>query len=201
VEVQEGEDRGRVAVVADSQPPERRQPGDRALDGPPEAAPPLAGLDGAPRDPRGEAPAAQGPPPEQEAPQAAHAAAALPTQVAEAFARLALDEAAQAVGSFVTAANRYAEETAPWRSALAGGEAELRTALYHLAAAARLAAWHYWSFIPRAAEEAHRRLAGRPPGSGGGTFGTFAPGGDVLTGPPLFPRVAAAGEVTLRRPP
>jgi methionyl-tRNA synthetase len=115
-------------------------------------------------------------------------AEALPSRVAEYFERLALDEAAAAVGGLVTAANRYAEETAPWHLARSERHEPLETALYHLAAATRLAAWHYWPFIPHAAAEAHRRLSGALPQPGGGAFGALLPGTTVESGAPLSPR-------------
>ena len=118
-------------------------------------------------------------------------AAALPERVAEAFERLAIDEAAAAVGQLVTAANRYAEETAPWVLARSGPPEALGTALFHLAAAARLAAWFFRPFIPSAAAEAHARLAGGPPETAGGTFDALPPGTVVRTGAPLFPRYPA----------
>jgi methionyl-tRNA synthetase len=143
------------------------------------------------------------------------AAEALPAQVADAYARLALDAAGGAVCSFVTTANRYAEETAPWhlaRQSAAGAGAQattgattgsageapqrrLATSLYHLAEAARLAAWYLWPFIPQAAAEAHRRLSGREPVPGLGTFGALVPGTTVRTGAALFPRVESGKQV------
>ncbi|MBI2761858.1 MAG: methionine--tRNA ligase, partial [Chloroflexi bacterium] len=96
---------------------------------------------------------------------------ALPAQVAEAFERLAVDEAAAHVMALVTAANRYAEETAPWQLARAGNNGRLATSLYHLTEAARLAAWYLQPVMPAAAAEAHRRLSGQEPEPCLGTFG------------------------------
>jgi hypothetical protein len=53
--------------------------------------------------------------------------------------------------------------------------------------AARLAAWYYSPIIPRAAAEAHERLAGTQPLPGHGTFET-AVRSTAVFGPPLFPR-------------
>jgi len=116
-------------------------------------------------------------------------AAALPGRGAASFERLALSEAAQAIMRFGTAANRYAEETAPWQLARAGEGGRLATTLYHLVEAARLVAWQLWPFIPEAASEAHRRLADQEVVSGLGTFGAGHDGARVTAGPPLFPRV------------
>ncbi len=126
-------------------------------------------------------------------------AAALPQRVAAAFERLALDQALEAITGWVTAANRYAEAAAPWRLARAGEREALDTALYHLAEAARLASWYLWPFIPRAAGEAHRRLCGREPAPGFGTFGAVGPGGRVQVGALLFPRIEGAPSPHLAR--
>jgi methionyl-tRNA synthetase len=115
-------------------------------------------------------------------------ALALPDRAAVAFERLAIDRAAEAVMQLVTAANRYAEETAPWQRARDGDTTRLETALYHLVEAARLAAWHLWPIIPDAATTAHRRLSGHAIVAGLGTFGAVPPGAQVASGPPLFPR-------------
>ena len=112
----------------------------------------------------------------------------LPERVAVAFDRLALDEALTAITGLVGAANRYAEETAPWNLAKTG-DPRLATSLYHLAEAARLAAWYLTPFMPTVAAEAHRRLSGREPERDLGAFGVLPPGAPVSGGAPLFPRV------------
>ncbi|HEX2033362.1 MAG TPA: methionine--tRNA ligase [Chloroflexota bacterium] len=143
------------------------------------------------------------------------AAATLQGTVAGAFERLALDEAIEAVAGFVTAANRYAEETAPWqlarqtrgvavpaqgeqdagaagRGAADGAGERLHTALCFLAEAARLASWYLWPVIPTTAAAAHRRLCGQAPdvtGGAGGAFGWLEPGARVEAAQPLFPRL------------
>ena len=118
-------------------------------------------------------------------------AEALPERVASAFERLALDDAVAAVSDLVSAANRYAEETAPWQLAKTG-DPRLATSLYHLAEAARLAAWYLTPVMPTVAAEAHRRLCGRDPEPGLGRFGAVEPGAPVTGGAPLFPRVPVA---------
>ena len=109
-------------------------------------------------------------------------------RVEAAFERLALDEAVAAVGEFVAQANRYAQLTAPWELAKGGQTARLAVVLDHLVEAARLAAWYYAPIIPRAANEAHRRLAGSVPSPEQGRFGAVRRG-EVVAGPPLFPRM------------
>jgi methionyl-tRNA synthetase len=113
----------------------------------------------------------------------------LAERVGAAFDRLALDEAVAAISDFVGQANRYAQITAPWELAKAGQTARLSVVLDHLVEAARLAAWHYAPIIPRAAAEAHQRLAGVLPEPGQGYFGALRRG-NVVSGPALFPRVA-----------
>jgi methionyl-tRNA synthetase len=116
-------------------------------------------------------------------------AATLSARVAEAFDKLALHEAAGAVGSFVSEVNRYVDGTAPWTLARNGESERLELVLDHLVEAARLAAWHYAPIIPRASAEAHCRLAGAPPAPGGGVFDVKRRA-SVKVGPPLFPRLA-----------
>jgi methionyl-tRNA synthetase len=113
----------------------------------------------------------------------------LPVRVAEAFERLALDEAAAAVLAFVGEANRYVESQAPWHLAQSGWTVRVETIVYHVWEAARLAAWHLWPFVPRGAAEAHRRLSGLAPLPGLSTFGAAIGGGTVRAGEPLYPRV------------
>jgi methionyl-tRNA synthetase len=115
----------------------------------------------------------------------------LSDRVAAAYQSLALHEAVAAIGAFVSHANRYIEITAPWSLARQGSAARLSLVLEHLVEATRLAAWYYAPVIPRAAVEAHQRLAGTPPAPGGDAFASERRGG-VVVGPPLFPRVAHA---------
>jgi methionyl-tRNA synthetase len=112
-------------------------------------------------------------------------AGALPARVTAAVEALALHEALGTVHAFVREANRYVEATAPWK---VGESGRLALVLDNLVEAVRLAAWYYTPFIPRAATQAHRRLAGGPPVAGGGTFQPQA-GRPVTVGAPLFPRV------------
>jgi methionyl-tRNA synthetase len=117
------------------------------------------------------------------------AAARLAGRVAEAFDSLAIHEAAAAVGSFVSDVNRYIDATAPWTLARDGNGERLPAVLAHIVESTRLAAWYYAPIIPRAAAEAHCRLAGAPPAPGGGAFNP-ARSDIVRVGPPLFPRLA-----------
>jgi methionyl-tRNA synthetase len=114
-------------------------------------------------------------------------AAQLSERVSQAFETLALHEAAGAVGSFVSDVNRYIDATAPWTLARDGDSQRLSVALAHIVESTRLAAWHYAPILPRAASEAHCRLAGTPPAPGGDVFNPDRRG-EVSVGPPLFPR-------------
>jgi methionyl-tRNA synthetase len=103
---------------------------------------------------------------------------ALAQQVDAAFDKLALHEAAAAVGRLVRDVNRYLEATTPWNEP---DQKRLATVLEHAVEATRLAAWHYTPFIPRAASEAYSRLSG-----------------EIRRGPPLFPRLTFdAGELAV----
>jgi methionyl-tRNA synthetase len=119
-----------------------------------------------------------------------HRAARLSERVADAFDRLALHDAAAAVGSFVSDVNRYVDATAPWSLARAGESQRLSIVLAHILEATRVAAWYYAPIVPRAATEAHCRLAGTRPAPGGGVFAPEPRAPRV--GPPLFPRVVSS---------
>jgi methionyl-tRNA synthetase len=116
-------------------------------------------------------------------------AALLADRVSVAFDSLAVHEAVAAIGAFVGEANRYVQLTAPWELAKNGSSARLAVVLDHLVEAARLAAWYYAPIIPRAAAEAHLRLAGSLPAPGESLLGARQRG-NVIIGPPLFPRLA-----------
>jgi methionyl-tRNA synthetase len=118
-------------------------------------------------------------------------AAQLSEQVSQAFETLALHEAAAAVGSFVSDVNRYIDATAPWTLARDGDSQRLSVALAHIVESTRLAAWHYAPILPRAATEAHCRLAGTAPAPGGDVFNPDRRG-EVSVGPPLFPRLLSS---------
>src|SRR5207248_8993512 len=99
---------------------------------------------------------------------------ALHGRVAVAFGRLALHEAAAMIGNFVKQANRYLEATAPWLLARNGDSERLGVVLRHAVHAARLAAAEYEPFIPRAAQEAERRLSASPPCLGAPLFTMYS---------------------------
>ncbi|MBV9172599.1 MAG: methionine--tRNA ligase, partial [Chloroflexi bacterium] len=86
------------------------------------------------------------------------AADQLTAAVSEAFDRFALHEAARSISAFVREANRYIDTTAPWDLVKRNDGARVACVLSHLLEAARVAAWYYTPFLPRAATEAHRRI-------------------------------------------
>jgi methionyl-tRNA synthetase len=125
-------------------------------------------------------------------------AESLPGRVAAAFDRIAPDAALDAIFSFVRTANRYAEETAPWQLVKTAdsdpvSRARLDSALYYLTAAARLACWFLWPFVPATASEGHFRLCGEVPAFGQDALNALSPGTRVSPGSPLFPRVTVDG--------
>jgi methionyl-tRNA synthetase len=111
----------------------------------------------------------------------------LGARVTQAVDALALHDALAAINDFVRDTNRYIDTTAPWTLAKDGQTDRLAVVLDHVVEAARLAAWYYAPFIPRAGVEAHRRLSGTAPAIGGGSFNVSARE-RVNVGPPLFPR-------------
>jgi len=127
------------------------------------------------------------------------AADQLSDRVTAAFESFALHEAASVVGHFIGEVNRYIDKTAPWTLARQGSFDRLGVVLDHTLEAARLAAWYYVPILPRAATDAHCRLAGARPLPGGGTFDPTRRH-VVNVGPPLFPRLAQqVGDVTLAK--
>jgi len=114
-------------------------------------------------------------------------ATGLGPRVSAAVEALALHEALAAIHEFVRDTNRYIDATAPWTLAKESQTERLAVVLDHVVEAARLAAWYYAPFIPRAATEAHRRLCGTAPAVGGGRFNATARE-HVDIGAPLFPR-------------
>jgi methionyl-tRNA synthetase len=121
---------------------------------------------------------------------AAHAAT-LTERVTSAFESLALHEAVGAINAFVRGANRYVDASAPWTLAKQGDLERLSVVLDHVVEAARVSAWYYAPITPRAAADAHQRLAGVVPAPGQGTFGAIQRG-TVRVGAPLFPRMREA---------
>src|SRR5262249_61116114 len=98
--------------------------------------------------------------------------------------------AASAGGVLGGAVDRALQEPHPWQLR---EPARLATVLDHAVEAARLAAWHFAPFIPRAAAAAHCRLVGSPPLPGGDSF-TARPRGSVrLRDPPFAPLGARPG--------
>ncbi len=109
---------------------------------------------------------------------------------AQREARLAVDgfdlrAALEAVWRFVSAANRYADVTAPWKRQR--GDPALGTALYHLAESASAAGALLAPFLPGAASRIAAQLGARRQGALA-RFGELAPGTRVASGQVLFPK-------------
>jgi methionyl-tRNA synthetase len=100
-------------------------------------------------------------------------AEAAEARVSDAFGGLAPHDAANAAGALVVEVNRYLQARAPWDLAKAGQTDRAREVVSEAVTATRVVAKLYSPFIPRAAEEASRRLGTNPP----------------QVGLPLFPRV------------
>lgn len=95
--------------------------------------------------------------------------------------------AADAIRAVVTRANRYVEETAPWKLAKSDPE-RLPTVLYHLVEAERLIAVAIWPFMPSAGEKILDQLGAC--GVLARAWGQITPGTRVASQPrPLFPRI------------
>jgi methionyl-tRNA synthetase len=110
-------------------------------------------------------------------------------QMAISFDSLEFVGASEALRAVVGRANRYVEETAPWKLARVDSD-RLSTVLYTLAEVERLIAVAIWSFMP---ETSHRMLdqLGVPTQTST-TWGATAPGTTMAGVPqPLFPRIEA----------
>ncbi len=113
-----------------------------------------------------------------------------------AFVHFRQDDALVAAWSLVEAANKYANDQAPWtlakRRAQPGVESELGATLYTLAEALRLAAHYLGPFVPSAATEIRCQLGlkhSAPQEWDVATeWGRLEPGTTVVSGRVLFPK-------------
>jgi methionyl-tRNA synthetase len=106
----------------------------------------------------------------------------------QAFSALDFTAAAEALRAVVTRANRFVDETAPWKLAKSD-PARLDTVLYTLAEAERLIAIGLSAFLPTTSE---RMLAQLGTTASETTWGGLVPGTRVTPQPePLFPRIEA----------
>jgi methionyl-tRNA synthetase len=108
-------------------------------------------------------------------------------QLDHAFGALEFVAAADAVRAVVSRANRYVEETAPWRLARSDQE-RLATVLYTLAETERLLAIALGPFLPTIMSRMLDQLGAGAERSS--VWGQLTPGMRVTTQPsPLFPRI------------
>lgn len=130
-------------------------------------------------------------------------AAALPGQTFARLDELALNDALAGVMEVVREANRYLEQTAPWREARQGDLARVGTILYTAAETLRLASVLLYPVLPERAVELWWRLGWTPPEALANgqrlseperalAWGLLRPGAAVQAGPPLFPREVGA---------
>jgi methionyl-tRNA synthetase len=114
------------------------------------------------------------------------AASDLFRQLDEAFATLDFVAAAEAIRAVVSRANRFVEETTPWKLAKSDA-ARLDTVLYTLAETERLVALALQPFMPGTTERMLDQLGGADRRTG---WGGLAAGTRVIALPqPLFPRI------------
>jgi methionyl-tRNA synthetase len=112
-----------------------------------------------------------------------------------AFDRYAVDEAIAAAWTLVRRANRYIEETSPWKLAKDGDRDRLASVLNALLESVRLVALLLTPVMPRKCDEIRRRLS-EPDGSGplslaGARWDPlgFRPARRLEKPDPLFPRI------------
>jgi len=103
---------------------------------------------------------------------------------------LALNEALAGAMEAVREINGYLARTAPWKQTKAGRQDRVATILYHAAEALRLAAALLQPVMPERMAELWHRLGWQPPRrpADGLVWGMLAPGAQVVSGAPPFPR-------------
>ncbi len=110
-----------------------------------------------------------------------------------AMRRFAYDEALKTIWAFIGRANKYIDETEPWRLGREGKEERLDTVLFTLCESLRLISLLIAPFIPDAAERLWNQLGlpSSPQSLGYASFrwGNFPPGTAVKRGSSLFPRI------------
>ncbi|HPP37120.1 MAG TPA: methionine--tRNA ligase [Thermosynergistes sp.] len=110
-----------------------------------------------------------------------------------AMRRFAYDEALKTIWAFIGRANKYIDETEPWRLGREGKEERLDTVLFTLCESLRLISLLIAPFIPDAAERLWNQLglSSSPQSLGYASFrwGNFPPGTAVKRGSSLFPRI------------
>jgi methionyl-tRNA synthetase len=114
--------------------------------------------------------------------------------VERAFEAFALHEAAAAALGFVTATNRYLDETRPWSLArVPDARPRLDTVLYQVAEALRLASVLLLPFVPTASQRIFEQLGTSLPRSWGEAtrWDQLSAGSRIELGPPLFPKIRA----------
>ncbi len=128
--------------------------------------------------------------------------AALAVQIRDdyerAFADYRIDDAVRTAWTIVDAANRHAVERAPWKLAKRddpAARAALRTTLYELAEALRLAAVYLAPFLPYTAAQIRHQLGLSPapePWDAATRWGGVPVGATVTVGEPLFAKTSPA---------
>jgi methionyl-tRNA synthetase len=103
---------------------------------------------------------------------------------------LALNDALAGIMGTVGEINRYLERTAPWKQAKAGAPERVRSILYTASEALRFTSVLLQPVLPERTSELWRRLGWRPttPLGEGLAWGLLQPNGELVAGPPLFPR-------------
>jgi methionyl-tRNA synthetase len=110
-----------------------------------------------------------------------------------AMRRFAYDEALKNIWAFIGRANKYIDETEPWKLGREGKGGQLDTVLFTLCESLRLISLLIAPFMPDAAERLWNQLGlpSSPQSLGYADFrwGNFPPGTAVKRGSSLFPRI------------
>lgn len=112
-------------------------------------------------------------------------------EVIEHLRAARLQAALQAIGSLVSRANQYVDQTAPFKLAKDPSQSSrLDAVLYNLVETCRVLAVLNWPFMPETAEKifAQLGLTDRPDKFAAATWGQLPPGHQIAEPAPLFPR-------------
>jgi methionyl-tRNA synthetase len=117
----------------------------------------------------------------------------LPKMLSNYMEQLAFSEALTEIWSLINQANKYIEDSAPWKLSKENKSEELKCVIQTLMEVLRIVAQAIWSFMPSTAEAIWKQLGlvGSPKDStfNEKSWGFFEKGGKVIKGAPLFPRI------------
>ena len=113
----------------------------------------------------------------------------LPAKLDSSMQKLAFSEALSEIWTLINAANKFIEDTAPWRLSKEGKTEELKSVIVDLLEVLKIVAKSIWPFMPSTAESITSQLNVKEALFDTNGWGYFEKGGHVSKGSPLFPRI------------